>query len=81
MYWHLGQRCADPTPDGGEQRREHRNTHGYAVASTCVLFYIHVHVHVQVLMRDEKEERKKQARSNKQGKAIQHMYTRVQRFV
>ena len=25
-------------------------------------------------MRDEKEERKKQARSNKQGKATQHMY-------
>ena len=33
--------------------------------------YMHVHVHV--LMRDEKEGRKKQARSNKQqGKATQH---------
>ena len=33
--------------------------------------YIHVHVHI--LMRDEKEGRKKQARSNKQqGKATQH---------
>ena len=28
--------------------------------------YIHVRVHVRVLMRDEKEGRKKQARSNKQ---------------
>ena len=34
------------------------------------MLYIHVHVHlhvyIHVLMRDEKEERKKQARSNKQ---------------
>ena len=34
--------------------------------------YIHVHVDVYVSMRDEKEGRKKQARSNKQGKATQH---------
>ena len=35
--------------------------------------YIHVDVHVHVVMRDEKEGRKKQARSNKQqGKPIQH---------
>ena len=31
-----------------------------------------VHVYMHVLMRDEKEERKKQARSNKQTKATQH---------
>ena len=32
---------------------------------------IHLHVHVHVLMRDEKDERKKQARSKKQqDKAI-----------
>ena len=32
-----------------------------------------VHVYIHVLMRDEKEGRKKQARSNKQqGKATQH---------
>ena len=75
MYWHLGQRCAAPTPDGGEQRREHRNTHGHAVAGTCALFYVHVHVHVQVLMKDEKEERSKQGQTNKQTRQSMHMYT------
>ena len=30
------------------------------------LYYMHMYIHVHVLMRDEKEERKKQARSNKQ---------------
>ena len=29
-------------------------------------------LYIHVLMRDEKEGRKKQARSNKQGKATQH---------
>ena len=34
---------------------------------------MHIHVHVHVLMRDEKDGRKKQARSNKQqDKATQH---------
>ena len=34
-----------------------------------------LYVYIHVLMRDEKEGRKKQARSNKQqGKATQHMY-------
>ena len=53
----------------------------------CVV-YMHIHVYCaeqffcyipstynyiyMFLMRDEKEERKKQARSNKQGKATQH---------
>ena len=31
-----------------------------------------MYVYVYVLMRDEKEGRKKQARSNKQGKATHH---------
>ena len=36
--------------------------------------YTFVHVHVHVLLRDEKEERKKQAMSNKQqSKATQHI--------
>ena len=35
--------------------------------------YMYIYIHVHVLMRDEKEGRKKQARSNKQqGKATQH---------
>ena len=38
----------------------------------CIIIYVSGHVHV--LMRDEKELRKKQTRSNKQqeGKATQH---------
>ena len=36
------------------------------------LFPCTLYLPVHVLMRDEKEERKKQARSNKQGKATQH---------
>ena len=56
----------------------------YLISNCAVLFlaYIYLSVHcnyfltimyIHVLMRDEKEERKKQARSNKQqGKAIQH---------
>ena len=36
--------------------------------------HVHVHACIHILMRDEKEGRKKQARSNKQqGKATQHM--------
>ena len=42
---------------------KYKNGHG------CV--EVHVHKYM-FLMRDEKEERKKQARSNKQGKATQH---------
>ena len=35
--------------------------------------YVYVYIHIHVLMRDEKEGRKKQARSNKQqGKVTQH---------
>ena len=47
----------------------------YCVPLVYSVMYIHfVIVHIMdVLMRDEKEGRKKQARSNKQqGKAIQH---------
>ena len=33
-----------------------------------------MHIHVHVLMRNEKEERNKKARSNKQGKATQHTH-------
>ena len=40
---------------------------------TCIYMYTHNAVYIHVLMRDEKEGRKKQARSNKQqGKATQH---------
>ena len=31
-----------------------------------LMSYMNIYMHVHVLMRDEKEERKKQARSNKQ---------------
>ena len=60
------------------------------VQQRIVEVHVHVHVHVHactcihVLMRDEKEGRKKQARSNKQkGKATQHtqdMYIHVQLY-
>ena len=40
--------------------------------------HVHVHAHAHVLMRDEREGRKKQARSNKQqGKATQHTQIHV----
>ena len=38
----------------------------------CCIHDIVCTLHIHVLMRDEKEGRKKQARSNKQGKATQH---------
>ena len=39
---------------------------------------MYMYIHVHVLMRDEKEGRKKQARSNKQqGKATQHTQVSV----
>ena len=47
----------------------------------CTVHYMYIHVHDIVLMRDEREGRKKQARSNKQqGKATQHTHTEVVTF-
>ena len=48
-----------------------RVSRAYIVHVHCRI-HVPVHVRVHVLIRDEKEGRKKQARSNKQGKATQH---------
>ena len=50
----------------------HSHTYLVHVRTYCSCIYMYIHVHV--LMRDEKEGRKKQARSNKQGNATQHTH-------
>ena len=49
-------------------------THAHYTSTTLIHtpLYKYVHKYIHVLKRDEKEGRKKEARSNKQGKATQH---------
>ena len=57
----------------------HRQVHVHVYIH--VELHVHVHVHVHVLMRDEKEGRMKQARSNKQTRQSNTAHPRQSLFL
>ena len=63
----------DPSPETKPARPDPVDMDEDGMRTLFIYMYMYMYMYIYMLMRDEKDGRKKQARSNKQqGKATQH---------